>query len=110
LNSDWYNVIVFNSGHAPTGIVEITGDWGFCPMPTDMKQLLAGIFDSNSKSSKSDASVQSKQVEDFRITFKDKTSDGLLYERFSSVIDKYSICGANSVMMHGDVCDGEPDL
>ena len=47
LNGDWFNVIVFDS--EPCGVIEVTGDWGFCPLPNDLRLLVANYLASSVK-------------------------------------------------------------
>lgn len=62
-------------------------------MPYGIQVLLAGLFAQVSKVNKTDSSIESKQVEDFRITFKaDSDLDQDFYNKYSTFINKYSMC------------------
>jgi len=97
-NASWYNSLVFSeftNGHE----LEVTADWGFEPvsdgssLPVDLQQVLAGLFGLISKKNKFDGTIQSKQVEDFRISFRaDADLDQEFYKNFGSTISKYSLC------------------
>lgn len=104
-NAEWFNSIVFN--YPQSGTVKVTADWGFgdC-MPNDLQLLLARSFDQISKSNTSQGSIQSKQVEDFRITYKNDVTqrDQFLMDN-GLIIQKYSLCNIGNVQ-HGSVCGG----
>ena len=103
--SEWFNSIVFN--YPQSGTVKVTADWGFgdC-MPNDLQLLLARSFDQISKSNTSQGSIQSKQVEDFRITYRNDVTqrDQFLMDN-GLIIQKYSLCNIGNVQ-HGSVCGG----
>lgn len=102
----WYNSLVFKCrfGRCDKEIT-VTGQWGFETVPSDLQAVLAGLFDLVTKKNKQDASISSKQVEDFRISF---NADSDLDEEFSSkyakTISKYSLCDIPYVL-HGEVCE-----
>ena len=104
-NAEWFNSIVFS--YPQSGTVKVTADWGFgdC-MPNDLQILLARSFDQISKSNTSQGSIQSKQVEDFRITYKNDVTqrDQFLMDN-GLIIQKYSLCNIGNVQ-HGSVCGG----
>lgn len=104
-NAEWFNSIVFN--YPQSGTVKVTADWGFgdC-MPNDLQLLLARSFDQISKSNTSQGSIQSKQVEDFRITYRNDVTqrDQFLMDN-GLIIQKYSLCNIGNIQ-HGSVCGG----
>lgn len=103
----WYNSIVFeNPFKSYDKEIEVTAEWGFNTsgsneLPTDLQLLIAGLFDLISKRNNLDQSVSSKQVEDFRISFNnDVDLDKDFYNKYQSIISKYSICDIPNVQ-HG---------
>lgn len=98
----WFNSIVFDDKLRGKE-VEVSATWGFSPMPVDLQSVLAGLFDLITKKNKFDGTIQSKQVEDFRITF--NTGADLSQEfadKYRSVIQKYSQCSIGNIQ-HGKV-------
>lgn len=95
---DWYNTLVFDAPlHCQT--VEIEADWGFDSMPVDVQEIVAQFFGMIGDPLEGDL-VQSKQVEDFRITLKNKTKQEVFAEKYSATIAKYSSC-VNGNVQHG---------
>lgn len=95
LNGDWYNTLVFDEPlHCQT--VEIKADWGFSKIPVDVQMLIAQLFGMIGDSLEGDL-VQSKQVEDFRITLKTKTKTEAFAEKYAATIAKYSGCVAGNI-------------
>lgn len=89
-NGDWYNNIVFDAPlHCET--VTVKADWGFDKIPVDVQILIAQLFGMVGDSLEGDL-VQSKQVEDFRITLKDKTKTEVFATKYAATIAKYSGC------------------
>ena len=75
-NATWYNSLVFSCPFTSCqSEVEVTADWGFQPssdasnLPLDLQSVLAGLFAQVTKRNKTDQTIQSKQVEDFIISF-----------------------------------------
>lgn len=102
-NGDWYNSIVLDNVLCSTDTeIEVTATWGFNKMPTDLSLVYANLFDLISKKNTADNSISSKQVEDFRITFKDKNTDldTEFYSKYRSIISKYSLCDIPNIQ-HG---------
>lgn len=99
-NGDWFNSIVFEQ---PLFCERVTvkADWGFYPIPTDVKMLVAQQFGMVTDSLDQDL-IKSKNVEDFSITLKDKTKQKAFAEKYASTIAKYSSCVAGNVQ-HGYV-------
>jgi hypothetical protein len=104
-NGSWYNSIVFETMF--TGCdeeVEVTADWGFNGYPVDLQAVLAGLFGLITKKNTTDSSIASKQVEDFRISFRADTDlDDEFDTKYAKIINKYSICNIPNVQ-HGEVC------
>lgn len=94
-SGNWFNSLVrdckFNSRDKE---VSVTATWlDVDAMPDDLQMILAALFDQVSKKQKIDTSVQSKQVEDFRITFNgDADLDAEFMSKYSLLISKYSKC------------------
>lgn len=102
-NASWYNSIVFDD-KLDSEEVEVSATWGFDKMPTDLQYLLAGLFGLVTKRHMSDSSIQSKQVEDFRITFNtDADISQEFADKYRGVIQKYSLCDVGYIR-HGKVC------
>lgn len=92
-NATWYNSIVFEHKLCDDDEVEVTATWGFETMPNDLQMLLAQLFSLISKKNKFDNTVESKQVEDFRISLNtDADLDEEFYSQYGSTISKYSLC------------------
>jgi hypothetical protein len=104
-NASWYNSLVFNYRFNECDKeVEVSATWGFESMPSDLQLVLAGLFDLVTKKNKQNSSVQSKQVEDFRITFRaDVDLDSDFQTKYGGTLAKYSICDIPNVQ-HGRVC------
>lgn len=105
LNGD-RNAKVFNSIVLPQRLsscdIEITADWGFdCP-PKDLQQVIAQLFSLASQKFTASQDVKSKKVEDFSITFGDKTKLQKIIDDNSSTIDKYSQCGTKINVKSGN--------
>lgn len=101
----WYNSIVFDRKRGKCEI-EVTADWGFnkCT-PTDLESLIAKLFAQVSAKNTTNSNVASKQVEDFRITFRtDATLDEQFAEDNALVLNKYSLCDIGMVRS-GEVCN-----
>lgn len=102
-SADWYNSIIFSGQLDADCEVEVTADWGFRDVPSDVKRLWAQLFANISKKYTASGKIQSKWVEDFRITFAtDVTTDGLFIAENRRTIEKYSMCNVGAVR-HGRV-------
>ena len=102
-NGKWYNSIVFDCERYGEDI-EVSGSWGFgkC-LPNDLELLQARAFDQISKTNGGTGLVQSKQVEDFRITYKsDVTQQDQFYADNLLTINKYSLCNIGDIQ-HGRI-------
>ena len=108
-NYPFYNSVVFPH---PLGgqTVEITGTWGFEELPADLGSLVAEIFKMYGRTTANNQSgnVKSKSVEDFSITYSDRSEMDALATNNSSVIAKYSNCQSAGEISHGNTeqCDG----
>lgn len=103
-SGSWYNSIVFTYKLCKGDEVEVSADWGFDTMPSDLQSVLAGLFGLVTKKNKFDGSVTSKQVEDFRISFDtDANLDAEFYATHNKTISKYSVCDIGYVR-HGKIC------
>lgn len=108
-NKSWYNSIVFNCERDGENLV-ISGSWGFgkC-LPNDLQLLQARAFDQISKSNNSSGLVESKQVEDFRISYRtDVTQQDQFYADNALIINRYSQCNIGDIQ-HGDICYTDVD-
>lgn len=107
-DADWYNSLVFTSPFTECqSEVEITADWGFTPssdassLPYDLQSVLAGLFAQITKRNKTDQTIQSKQVEDFRISFNTNINlDQAFYDTYGLILSKYSLCDIPN-LQHG---------
>lgn len=104
-NSSWYNSLVFDCKFTCDTEIAVTASWGFVTLPLDLQRLLSKYFAFVSSGSKTETNIQSKQVEDFRITYGnvDKTKAQVIADESSATISKYSICNIGNVK-HGEVC------
>lgn len=101
-NGDWYNSIVFDEPQC--GVLTVSADWGFgnC-MPNDLQLLLARLFNQISESNNSNGLVESKQVEDFRISYRtDVTQQDQFIADNASTLKKYQISDIGEIQS-GDV-------
>ena len=101
LNGDWFNSIVFKQ-HLPrtAEMITVTADWGFTCLPSDLKLLLARLFEFSTDNT--DDRVKSKKIEDYSVTYSDKTAYDQLIESNSAIIDAYSVCVRS--IRNGNVC------
>lgn len=111
-NASWYNSLVFDKRFTfRDDEIEVTAAWGFpetsgdeSALPYDLQSLLAGLFDLVTKKNKLDPSIASKQVEDFRISFRSGVDlDTEFRSKYADTIAKYSLCDIPNVQ-HGKVC------
>lgn len=103
-NASWYNSLVFDCKLKKDDEVEIDASWGFDTIPLDLQQIIAGLFGLISKKNKFDATIKSKRVEDFHITFNtDVDLDDSFNSAYGKTIAKYSLC-AIPEMSSGRVC------
>lgn len=104
-NGSWYNAIVFDCRFSERDKeVEVTADWGFYSMPTDLQAVLAGLFSRVTKKNTYDGTIASKQVEDYRISFRaDADLDTDFMQKYGDTLAKYSICKVGYVK-HGRKC------
>lgn len=105
LNGKYFNSIVFDCPLYKTDVITVDASWGFgknC-MPTDLQQLIAKYFALASSGVGSNSGIKSKKVEDFSVTFDDKTAEQRLIDDNQSVINKYSLCHIPNIQSNG-VC------
>lgn len=104
-SGSWYNSIVFdNMFKACDDEVEVTAEWGFNTIPSDLLAVLAGLFDLITKKNNLNPSIASKQVEDYRISFRaDVDLDADFESKYAGTLSKYSMCDIPNVQ-HGKVC------
>lgn len=100
-NKDFYNSIVFNTKLIGQEVT-VSAEWGFDKLPSDLGQFLAQLF-ALAGTKKTNTSVKSKQVEDFRITYGDSTDMQVLLDNNDIVINKYGMCDITEVR-NGSVC------
>lgn len=98
LNGTWYNTLVFDTP-LTNQVVEIKADWGFSKMPVDIQVMTAQLFGMVNDTLDGEL-VSSKQVEDFRITFNNKTKTEVFANKYAATIAKYSGCVQANVQ-HG---------
>jgi hypothetical protein len=99
-NADWYNSLVFDCKLNKGDVIEVDADWGL-EFPLDLQEVIAGLFDLITKKH-NDPTIQSKQVEDFRITFKDADIPQDFRNKYADTISKYRMCDIPYVK-HGDI-------
>jgi len=102
-SASWYNSLVFDDRFKSyQGEVTVTAEWGFAEpeegqpsnIPIGLQMILAGLFAQVSKVNRTDSSIASKQVEDFRITFNvNNDLDAEFLNKYGSFVAKYSTCG-----------------
>lgn len=104
-NGSWYNSIVFDRVFTSCdNEVEVTAEWGFSSIPLDLQAVLAGLFGLITKKNNLDPSIASKQVEDFRIAFRDGVDlDTDFQSKYAHTLSKYSLCDIPD-LQHGKVC------
>lgn len=101
-NGSWYNSLVFDKRFRKVQEVEVTGAWGFDPVPNDLRSVIAHLFAQVSAKNTFDGTIASKQVEDFRISYHaNVTQDDDFTNKYGSIISKYSMCDIPYVK-HGD--------
>lgn len=100
-NKGFYNSIVFDEKLSGEDVI-VTADWGFDKLPSDLSQLIAELFALAAKKKRL-GSVKSKRVEDFSVTYGDRTDLEQLVADNQTVISKYGMCGI-SVIRHGSSC------
>lgn len=103
-NGEWFNSIVFNDRLTCSSEIEVTADWGFVKVPSDLTKLVAKLFaDLSKKYVSGSGKVHSKKVEDFTITYVTGISDD---EQFIAenkrTLAKYSLCNVGDVR-HGRI-------
>lgn len=102
-NGGWFNSLVFDHKLDRDDEIEIVGAWGFETMPADLKLVLANLFALITAKNKFDGTIESKWVEDFRVTFKtDADLDDEFYNKYNRTIAKYSMCDVDGIR-HGEV-------
>ena len=100
-DATWYNSIVFPYKFTTTQEIEVSANWGFDTIPSDLQMVYAGLFDLVTKKSKQDPTIQSKKVEDFSINLQDADLDEAFYNKYSSTLAKYSICNVGHLRHEG---------
>ena len=105
-NYPFYNSVVFPYSLGEQ-TVEITGSWGFEELPADLGSLVAEIFKAYGRTTASNmaGNVTNKRVEDFSISYGDKSEMDALSSKNSSVIAKYSNCQSAGEVSHGETGD-----
>jgi len=92
----WYNIIEFSKKQRCEKIT-VSANWGFKPLPIDLATLLAKLFAQGSVEQKVDNTVKTKEIEDFKVTYK----DGATFEEFtlanSGTIAKYAQCDTGTI-------------
>lgn len=110
-NASWYNSLVFEDCFRNCDeTIEVTGVWGFenssgedSDLPSDLQLVIAGLFDLITKKNKYDPTINSKQVEDFRISFSaDVDLDTEFNAKYAKTLAKYSLCYI-PYLLHGKV-------
>lgn len=98
---DFYNSIVFDN--LPRGTeITVDADWGFNTLPIDIKRMISQAFAVVSSSYQT-KDVRSKQIEDFRTTYGELTSDEVFASSNARTIQKYSLCTIGD-LTSGNIC------
>lgn len=110
-NASWYNSLVMDNKFLAEDVIQVTAEWGLSSsgigsdLPVDLQVLLAGLFDQITKKNKADATISSKKVEDFSISFNaDVDLDQAFADKYGKIIAKYSLCDIPNVQS-GRVCE-----
>lgn len=103
-NADWFNVIEF-SQELKDEEIEVTATFGYgATLPFDLQLLLARMFALTAKENTTDLRVDSKQNEDYRVSYGSgdtKTVLDALIAENRTTIQRYSQCGIGTID-HGD--------
>lgn len=103
-NADWFNVIEFSQALEDEEI-EVTATFGYgATLPFDLQLLLARMFALTAKENTTDLRVDSKQNEDYRVSYGSgdtKTVLDALIAENRTTIQRYSQCGIGTID-HGD--------
>ena len=102
-NYPFYNSVVFPYSLGEQ-TVEITGSWGFEELPADLGSLVAEIFKMYGRQSLGNQSgnITNKRVEDFSISYSDKSEMEALVNDNASIVSKYSNCQSVGEIAHGN--------
>ena len=97
-NYPFYNSIIFPRP-LEGQTVELTGTWGFDDLPADLGSLVAEIFKMYGRQLMGNQSgnITNKRVEDFSISYSDKSEMEALINDNASIVSKYSNCQAGDV-------------
>ncbi|NCU40856.1 hypothetical protein EOL73_03815 [Candidatus Saccharibacteria bacterium] len=91
-NANWYNSLVFDTTFDTASEITVDASWGFT-LPSDLKLVLAGLFNLITKRNKFDPAVTQKRVEDFSISLDNSVVlDDEFTKQFGGIIAKYSMC------------------
>lgn len=101
-NTAFKNSLVFDCKFRCDDEVTITASWGIDPLPDDLGSLLAQLFAIGSKPYVT-GDIKTKRVEDFSITFGDRSDVELAVTSNTLTIQKYSLCESSNIR-HGKVC------
>lgn len=101
LNGSWYNIIEFEYVRDGKNIV-VDADWGFDKCPIDLQFLLAKLFAQVAVEQKADDQVKTKEIEDFKVTYKDGATFAEFVQANRAIIDKYSYCNQGNIQ-HGRI-------
>lgn len=102
-NSELKNSLVFEDTFDHDDEVTIDAAWGLDPMPADLGHVLAQLFAVAAKLYKVNGDVKSKRVEDFSITFGDRSDVEMVIDSNIVTISKYSLCSVGNIVS-GKTC------
>lgn len=102
-NSTLKNSLVFECKFNCNDEVTVTAKWGFETLPNDLGSLLAQLFAISAKPYKASGDLKSKKVEDFSITFGDRSDVEMVVSGNALTIQKYSLCSVGNIRS-GKVC------
>lgn len=102
-NTSFKNSLVFNCKFNCNDEVTIVAAWGLDPLPDDLGSLLAQLFAIAAKPYRATGDIKSKRVEDFQITFGDRSDVDVLVSSNRLTIAKYSLCTVGN-SRSGKIC------
>lgn len=97
-NSELKNSLVFEDTFDHDEEITIDAAWGFSPLPSDLGAILGQLFAVAAKPYKATGDVKSKRVEDFSITFGERSEVDMVIDSNIATISKYSLCSVGNII------------
>jgi hypothetical protein len=91
-NTAFKNSLVFDTAFTCDTEVTIEAEWGFKCLPDDLGNVLAQLFAVAGKPYRATGDIKTKKVEDFSITFGDRSDVELIADAHGVILQKYSLC------------------